>query len=539
MVAVTSKTDTSASSLPLSIAPQGESESSQGTLSFSELLRGITSKEEKGTTAKDLTPIVKASGTTTKDDKPAQNGALIFSLSSDKKEVTSLKSTPVEKVETLLSLLHSDEKVEVSEVSPLKVTTVDKREAPSTLLYSDEAVEVNSEKSSLTFNPNITSQMSSSELKGLIQDAKQYLKETITSTQAYKQSEIDTLPKTLKGLTQVAEKLGIDLSKITLEEVKNSSLSVANSKESSKMIQSALKEETPLVKAQSKTTISTEQMVNAKSSTIDSKQSTAIIATDKTKGALNQLLQRENVKVSMPIEKLMSTATTPDKTKRTLNQLLQRENVATQDSSLSVNVSAPAEKLISTATITTTTTDTVKSLESLLKGDIQTQDNNSTQGKLDGLNVAKADSLEVKINEAKQMNKYLSQDIKTAIEDYKSPFTRVKVQLNPQRLGEVDLTIVQRGKNLHINLSSNNAAINTLAMNVNDLKTQLNNNGINNATLNFNNMSQGQDGSASQQQSQQNQQNRQQAYEEYNYFDGDDLKEEIVSSLEIVVPYYA
>ena len=134
------------------------------------------------------------------------------------------------------------------------------------------------------------------------------------------------------------------------------------------------------------------------------------------------------------------------------------------------------------------------------------------------------------------MVKYLSQDVKTAIEDYKSPFTRVKVQLNPQKLGDVDLTIVQRGKNLHVSLSSNNAAINTLSMNANELRAQLTNNGINNATLNFNN----QDSNNSQAgQQEQHRQREQQAQDEYNYFDNEEQSEEILSSLEIVVPNYA
>ena len=143
---------------------------------------------------------------------------------------------------------------------------------------------------------------------------------------------------------------------------------------------------------------------------------------------------------------------------------------------------------------------------------------------------------EVKLNEAKQMIKYLSSDVKTAIEDYKSPFTRVKVQLNPQKLGEVDLTIVQRGKNLHVNLSSNTAAINTLSINANELRTQLNNNGINNATLNFNNNSQSDSSNSGQEQQRQNEQK---ANEEYNYFESDENNEEILNSLEIVVPNYA
>ena len=185
-------------------------------------------------------------------------------------------------------------------------------------------------------------------------------------------------------------------------------------------------------------------------------------------------------------------------------------------------------------------TETVKGLESLLytqddKAEIETtNDKNTTDNHINNdSQVNKTEKLEVKINEAKQMIKYLSQDVKTAIDDYKSPFTRIKVQLNPNNLGEVDLTVIQRGKDLVVNLSSNNTAINTLAMNSNDLKTQLSNSGINNATLNFSNSSQ------NEQQQSSNQQNQRQAQKEYNYFENEEQNEEILSSLEIVVPSYA
>lgn len=179
-------------------------------------------------------------------------------------------------------------------------------------------------------------------------------------------------------------------------------------------------------------------------------------------------------------------------------------------------------------------TETAKSFEQLLRGE---EKESTTASKLDGLTAHKADSFEVKVNEAKQMIKYLSSDVKSAIEEYKSPFTRIKIQLNPQRLGEVDLTIVQRGKNLHVNISSNNTAINTLVMNANELKTQLSNNGINNATLNFSNNSQGDNSPSGGQQ--QSRQNEQRAREEYNYFGEEEANEEILSSLEIVISHYA
>ena len=174
-----------------------------------------------------------------------------------------------------------------------------------------------------------------------------------------------------------------------------------------------------------------------------------------------------------------------------------------------------------------------KSLESLLTN--ETTDNNVST-KTEVTSTQKVDSFEVKVNEAKQMMKYLSQDVKTAIDDYKSPFTKIKVQLNPQQLGEVDLTVVKRGKNLHVNISSNTAAINTLAMNVNELKMQLTSNGINNATFNFNGSQNGENAQTSQQQQQQS---KEQAKQEYNYFNNEESTEEVLTSLEIVVPSYA
>ena len=212
----------------------------------------------------------------------------------------------------------------------------------------------------------------------------------------------------------------------------------------------------------------------------------------------------------------------------TLKLLLRGEKPTSIDTSLGLT----KDFSVATARVVapSATTEATKSIEKLLRGDL-----GEDVSKPDVLTTNKADSFEVKINEAKQMMKYLSQDVKTAIEDYKSPFTRVKVQLNPAKMGEVDLTVVQRGNNLHVSLSANNTAINTLSMNVNELKVQLVNNGIQNATLNFSNTSQGNEQNAQQQ----HRQNERQAREEYNYFENEEQNEEILSSLEIVVPNYA
>ena len=498
MIALDLKQETPAATTP---SLQGsQTEKQEGVLSFSALLKGI--KE---------------------GDEAVQNGALVLAF--DEKQEESASKSKTSKSDLLLALMaQKDEKTS----------------------KSDKELEL---------SPEAKATLSSVEdFKRLIQEAKSYLKDKIINSDEFKRAEIAKLPKTLKGLMQVAKKIGIDLSKITLEEVRqqgqnslqnaenedllalNAKKSLHTKKDASKGVQlqestakSTHKEqkksmqadndildeslfdeqikrqqknmpkETPLFKAANKAEISTEQIVSAK--------------------ALNN-----------------TNATTSSQKKRsddTLKLLLQGEetmkkegSILTQDFSVATaKVIAPHAK-----------SEVQKSLESLLG--VESDKDEKSSSHTDGLHVAKADSFEVKLNEAKQMIKYLSHDVKQAIEDYKAPFTRVKVQLNPQKLGEVDVTIVQRGKNLHVNLSSNNAAINTLAMNANDLKVQLQNNGIQNASLNFSNNSQGGE-FANGGQAQQQQQQRQNAQDEYNFFENEDKNEELLNSLEIVVPNYA
>ena len=325
------------------------------------------------------------------------------------------------------------------------------------------------DKSEESINPELISSMNPTEVKQLISQAKKYLKAQIYGSDALKKSEIASLPKSLKGLTQVAKKIGIDISKITLQTVKESTKDFK--KVPSKNIL--------------QTEISTQEFVNVKT--------------------IKPEPQHKKKRVNSSLELLLSG-----------EKASKNSNIISTEKGIAPNI-----KAVNT-----------KNLESLLK----TKKDAKEETKTEVMHTPKADSFEVKLHEAKQMVKYLSHDVKNAIDEYKSPFTRVKVQLNPQKLGEVDLTIVQRGKNLHINLSSNNAAINTLAMNVNDLKMQLNNSGINNATLNFSNNSQGGEFTNS---GQQQQQQRENAQNEYNYFENEDKNEEILSSLEIVVPSYA
>jgi post-segregation antitoxin (ccd killing protein) len=468
MISLEAKSDATTSS-PLSLStPEKEP-----TLSFSELL----------------------SGAKTKDSKIVQNGALVLSLATDDKniKVTTKESS---KSETLLSLLKGKDSKEGD-------------------------IFVKSEIEPLELNPKITESMSSKELKALVSDAKQYLKSKILQSDEYKQSQIKELPQTLKGLATLAKNYGIDVSKITIEDVQvKAKLSKVDA-----LAMKNIEKNTASQKVDDEAGIVKEQVKKDVTKNVESIKSTPLFKAQEVKEhTTQQIVVAKQFKVEEKTPK--------EKADETLKLLLRGEKASSSNTTLTADFSVATARVIAPSA----TSDATKSLESLLHGESSSEQHNTSNTKLETSQTLKSDSFEVKLNEAKQMIKYISQDVKTAIEDYKSPFTRVKVQLNPQKLGEVDLTIVQRGKNLHVNISSNNAAINTLSMNANELRTQLNNNGINNASLNFNNSSQNSEQGASQQQ---NRQNEQRADEEYNYFNNEEQNEEVLSSLEIVVPHYA
>jgi len=485
MIILDAKPENRPSSSPLNLSSSDE----EPKVSFSELLKGVNPK---------------------KDDKVIQNGAIVLALESDQKIVKE-NSKSVGK-ETLLSLLKTDEKVLLKDAEPLEL------------------------------NPKITQNLSIKELKNLIADAKEYLKEKIVQSDGFKDAQIKEIPRTLKGLSELAQKIGIDISKITIEEVKIKTtipVELKNTlKEEIKLqvqsdvkeLKSTPKEQGALKEIKTKVAVAVDEKnqviqivedkkIEVPKQTILAKETPLFKAQTPSEHTTEQLVASKQFKVE---EKTPKT-----RADETLKLLLRGEKLSQANSILTADFSVAIAKVIAP----TATSEATKALEGLLHGDSGESSNSS---KIDGLSTLKTDSFEVKLNEAKQMIKYLSNDVKTAIEDYKSPFTRVKVQLNPQKLGDIDLTKVQRGKNLHISLSSNSTAINTLSMNANELRTQLTNNGINNASLNFNSQDSSHSSAGEQEQHRQ-----QQANKEYSHFKNEEHSEEILNSLEIVVPNYA
>ena len=120
-----------------------------------------------------------------------------------------------------------------------------------------------------------------------------------------------------------------------------------------------------------------------------------------------------------------------------------------------------------------------------------------------------------------------SSNLKEQVAAYKSPFMRFNITLNPLNLGEVEITMVNRGNNLHINFSSNTQTMNLFLQNQAEFKNSLVNMGFTELEMNF---------------SDQNQQKKEQGQKNYkgSKFNagGTEQVEAAAPRLELVVPRY-
>ncbi|EOA4576043.1 flagellar hook-length control protein FliK [Campylobacter jejuni] len=115
---------------------------------------------------------------------------------------------------------------------------------------------------------------------------------------------------------------------------------------------------------------------------------------------------------------------------------------------------------------------------------------NVDKNNLDDLNSLVKDLSKVTQNNARNITpketlQYFSQDLKEAVDQYKAPITKLSITLNPNNLGEVEVTLIQRGNNLHINFNSNTNAMNLFIQNQVEFKNSLVNMGFTGLEMNF------------------------------------------------------
>jgi len=347
-------------------------------------------------------------------------------------------------------------------------------------LGSEEALEVQTEEK--LFHPAVLKALPSQEIKQLITEAKNYLKEQITL-----KTDIKELPKTLGGLIKLAEKSGIDIKAISFESL----TPTAEKADIAKILN------------------------NSKS----------LVPTEPTSLKTAQSIPHTTSELVKPV-----VTTKADK-----------ESHANKPLSLLLGKEGSIEEPIREA-LTTPKTSTVSStLSALLHGD---KINEKTDGdlslktegekhsdKVSSVLQTKTEQLSQKVTEAKQLVNHMAQNIKESVENYKPPFTRIKMQLNPQKFGEMDVTMVQRGNNVHININASTSALTLMMQNAHELKSALSAQGLGDATMNFS--------SHQHQQQQQEKQSQEQGFLSYEeYAELDEETAQIATALEVVIPRY-
>ncbi|EPF0409213.1 flagellar hook-length control protein FliK [Campylobacter coli] len=128
--------------------------------------------------------------------------------------------------------------------------------------------------------------------------------------------------------------------------------------------------------------------------------------------------------------------------------------------------------------------------ETFTQEQTKTHSENVDKNSLDELNSLVKDLNKVTQNNARNITpketlQYFSQDLKEAVDQYKAPITKLSITLNPNNLGEVEVTLVQRGNNLHINFNSNANAMNLFIQNQAEFKNSLVNMGFTGLEMNF------------------------------------------------------
>ncbi|WP_162166706.1 flagellar hook-length control protein FliK [Campylobacter fetus] len=93
--------------------------------------------------------------------------------------------------------------------------------------------------------------------------------------------------------------------------------------------------------------------------------------------------------------------------------------------------------------------------------------------------------LQLKNAQVKQTFESFASNLQEKIAEYKPPVTRFHMTLNPTNLGEVEVTLINRGNNLHINFNSNNQTMQLFIQNQAEFKNSLVNMGFTELSMNF------------------------------------------------------
>ncbi|MFG5101469.1 flagellar hook-length control protein FliK [Campylobacter lari] len=213
---------------------------------------------------------------------------------------------------------------------------------------------------------------------------------------------------------------------------------------------------------------------------------------DKEKIDFKEVLKNEKLTTSEDSfsKKISSVLENSKDLKVELTNTKNTQNLQNQNQDLKINLENllnPQEKQLKTEKNTQNTdifSDIFKNTKELTKDDSDHNEEN--------LNSYVKEMNRVSNNFVKNQNipmketfNDFAQEFKDKLESYKAPITRFSITLNPHNLGEVEVTLVQRGSNLNISFNSNQNTLNLFIQHQAEFKNALVNMGFTNLEMNF------------------------------------------------------
>lgn len=120
------------------------------------------------------------------------------------------------------------------------------------------------------------------------------------------------------------------------------------------------------------------------------------------------------------------------------------------------------------------------------------QNNNAevTQNLANAEQSAKVEQLGNKLFDARETMRHFAQNLRSEIQNYKPPLSKITLELQPANLGSVEVSIISQGKNIQIQLNASQNTLNLFIQNQSDLRQALAQIGYENVAMSFSNGSQ-------------------------------------------------
>ncbi|ECP5284194.1 flagellar hook-length control protein FliK [Campylobacter lari] len=213
---------------------------------------------------------------------------------------------------------------------------------------------------------------------------------------------------------------------------------------------------------------------------------------DKEKIDFKEVLKNEKLTTSEDSfgKKISSVLENSKELKAELTNIKNTQNLQNQNQDLKINLENllnPQEKQLKTEKNTQNTdifSDIFKNTKELTKDDSDHNEEN-LNSYVKEMNRVSNNFMKNQNIPMKETFNDFAQEFKDKLESYKAPITRFSITLNPHNLGEVEVTLVQRGSNLNISFNSNQNTLNLFIQHQAEFKNALVNMGFTNLEMNF------------------------------------------------------